>query len=1328
VSVSKIDDLLDRSNLTGRQFLIYAGQRMHPGVVLYNSVYAIRWPDLETQRFKLAWQRLVDSCDALRTVFEEVDGVPQQRVVPPFTTIVDCIDLSQDKCSELALSKWIANRLQRPLVLTERVFDTALVLTAEREYVWFLHIHHIVVDGAAVQILLRRVTELYADLIAASDIPPRFADHAAATCTLRQSEQYRVDKRYWHALLSDVSETPHFYGVDASRTTFEERVVLRLDTQTSAVISSLARSLATPTMSAHAATANLFNAVFAAYLCRVGGTERISIGVTFHNRRSELDRRTIGLFMEVFPLALRIRPHDSLIALVRQVAACATQALNHRLYSVSHSARAPAFSGIFNYMGPSAKLAGSLDVRRFHAGHGSNDISLSVEPRGETYDLWFDVNADLAATSIAKRLAEHLRTLLEAAVRDPERPLSHLSLLAPAERESLLAACSGPTVPFRAHRACHTEFEMRAIVTPNAVALAFGGARVNYAELNRSANRLARTLRDVGVKRGKRVGICLERSPEMVIAVLAVLKSGAAYVPLDPAYPQARLRTMLEDADLIVLVTTKRISAELPPHAARPLYIDQEPAAGAAADNLGIPVDAPDIAYVIYTSGSTGTPKGVLVTHGSVSNHLAWRRTYFTVEPSDKFLQSASLSFDDSVWEILEPLSAGACLVLTRPRFEYDSAYLVKLMIEQRITVACFVPSLLRAVIEEPEIANCGALQRLEIGGEALSVSLQRRVLERLPAAACHNGYGTTEATIVSLDWRCADIPGQTTVPIGRPIANTQVYILDSQQQLVPPGVLGEIYIGGAGIACGYLNRPTLTAERFVNDQFGSVAAAKLYRTGDLGRMRADGVFEFAGRVDDQVKIRGVRVELGDIETAILDHPGVRSAAVVCDETPSGTRLIAYVVPRDSGPVSNVELRAFVRDRIPSALIPNRFESIAALPMTPSGKLDRRSLPVVHAADEQSNYVAPQTELETRLVRLWEEVLHARPIGIRDDFFELGGHSLSAVQVAVALEKTLGRSLSPGLLFEAPTIEKLSSRISTFSSNEVRGALVPLAQGGPGAPLFLVHHVSGDITAYRDLAHYLGTGRPIYGVRTPELDGSERPPDRVEALASKYIREIRALQPHGPYLIGGHSAGAHIAFEIAQQLRSGGERVALLAILEADARTRSGRRNLVDSVRFQIDAVRSLPVKQRGAYIRRAFVRFAERLGRSASVSHAKRTSNDDTKNAVWTTIERAIREYRPRSYPGAVTLFRATDRRVTGTYGRTLGWRRLAQGGVRVIDVPGTHSTVLRPGSEPPMAAKLRACLDELTAEEMRCVERADESNVGLTHSHANIDQLSGF
>jgi thioesterase domain-containing protein len=680
-----------------------------------------------------------------------------------------------------------------------------------------------------------------------------------------------------------------------------------------------------------------------------------------------------------------------------------------------------------------------------------------------------------------------------------------------------------------------------------------------------------------------------------------------------------------------------------------------------------------------------------------VTNHLAWRDSFFPVAPSDRCLQTASLSFDDSVWEVLEPLSAGACLALTRPRFEYDSAYLVKLMVEQQITVACFVPSLLRAIVESPDIGACTSLRRLTTGGEGLSIPLQRRVAERIPSAAFFNGYGTTEATVASVYWRCIEVPGQSVVPIGRPIANTQVYVLDRSGQLVPPGVLGEICIGGAGVARGYLNRPELTAERFVDDRFSGVAGAKLYRTGDMGRLRDDGVFEFAGRVDDQVKIRGIRVELGDIEAALLDHPAVRSAAVVCNDTPSGKRLTAFVVPRGTHPVSTADLRAYVRDRIPPALIPNRFESIAALPLTPSGKLDRRSLPAVDVVEDQIHYVAPRTPLERQLVELWEEVLQARPIGIRDDFFELGGHSLAAVQVAAAIDKMLSRSLSPGLLFEAPTIDMLSSRLATHIGSD--SALVRLAQGNSGAPLFLVHHVSGDITAYRDLAHHLGGRRAIYGIRMPELDNNDRPPDRIEAMAARYVREIRSLQPKGPYLLGGYSAGALIAFEMAQQLRGAGERVALLAILEADARRNGGRRSLIDRVRYQIESVGKLPRRQRAIYLWRRLLGWADHLRKPDR--YPQHAAPEETQNTVSTAMERAVRQYRPRSYPGAVTLFRATDRSVTGTYGRTLGWGRLARGGIRVIDVPGTHMTVLRPGSEPPMAPKLRACLDELMTKE---------------------------
>jgi hypothetical protein len=654
-------DLLDHSNLTGRQFLIYAGQRLHPGVVLYNSVYSIGWPDLDPQRFGQAWQELLDATDALRIVIDEVDGVPQQRVLPPFPCEVECADVRDHPEPKAGARGWIERRLQKPLILTERIFDTALIRTADKEYVWFLHIHHLVVDGAAVQILIRRFTELYRDEVKGERLWPQFAPRAAALSAGRGSEKYQADKTYWLGMLEDVPAPPHFYGVDAFRSKAQERIILTLDEPSSATVAALARSLATPSMSEHAVAANLFNAVFAAYLCRVSDSEQISIGVTFHNRSSEEDRQTIGLFMEVFPITLRVGPDESLVSLMKQVASCTAQALKHRQYSVGHSARAPAFSGLFNYMRALTKPLGNLDVRRVHPGQGSNAISVSVEPRGNIYDLWFDVSADVAATSSGQRVAEHLRALLEAATRAPESPLAGLPMLSPSEAKEVISLCTGPRLAvFTGSGGCHRLFQDNARATPRAIALICGDSRLTYAELDGRANHLANRLLALGARRGKRVGICLERSPQMLIAVLAVLKTGAAYVPLDPTYPQARLGTMLADAAPVVLVTTEQVSASLPPHAAHPLFVERDSGAAATAKSPETAVSPADIAYVIYTSGSTGKPKGVLVTHANVSNHLAWRDSFFPVQAGDRCLQTASLSFDDSVWELLEPLNAGA--------------------------------------------------------------------------------------------------------------------------------------------------------------------------------------------------------------------------------------------------------------------------------------------------------------------------------------------------------------------------------------------------------------------------------------------------------------------------------------------------------------------------------------------------------------------------------------------------------------------------------------------------------------------------------------------
>jgi len=841
---------------------------------------------------------------------------------------------------------------------------------------------------------------------------------------------------------------------------------------------------------------------------------------------------------------------------------------------------------------------------------------------------------------------------------------------------------------------CHRAFERQAAATPHATAIAFEGGELGYAELNRRANRLARRLRASGARRDRFVGIHLERSAEMVVAVLAALKSGAAYLPLDPAYPAARLRHMLDDAAPAVLVTSSPLAASLPPHAARTLLIEQVLTNAASDDDPAADVSAGDVAYLMYTSGSTGRPKGVLVTHGGVANYLAWRHSYFPLRPADRVLQKTSLSFDDSVWEILEPLSAGAAAVLARPRFEFDSAYLVQLMAQQRISAACFVPSLLATIIDEPAIGTCGSLRRLTTGGELLPVTLQQRVLERLPGAALYNGYGTTETTIASTFWKCVALPGQTSVPIGRPIANTQVHVLDPDRRPVPAGTEGEIYIGGAGVARGYLNLPALTAERFVDDPFGSTPG-KMYRTGDLGRLRSDGVLEYIGRADAQVKLRGVRIELGDIEAALAEHPGVRAAAAACIETAEGARLIAGIVAQLSPPPPAAELREFLAARLPPSMIPNRIAAIGALPLTPSGKLDRHQLAgLVGAAAQNGNDERPRDELELQLAGIWRQALGTLPVGRCQDFFALGGNSLTAVAVAAAMAKAFGRPFAPGLLFEHPTIEQLADRVRRGDGQQPRAALVTLAAGGTARPLFLVHQVDGDVFRYRELARALAGERPVYGLRAPGLDGGATH-ESIGAMAAHYLRELRALQARGPYAIAGHSSGGLVALEMAQQLHAAGERVEPLGIIDIDARTRHGR-SLADAVRWRLATLRSLPRGQRRRFLQANLVQWIASAGRRLRRAPRPATqARHADLSAVQLAMERAIAAYQPRRYPGFITLFRATDRRLTGTYERTLGWRALAGGGIRVIAIQGDHGTILKGDGARRLAAALRECLD---------------------------------
>ncbi|MCC6177442.1 MAG: amino acid adenylation domain-containing protein, partial [Chloroflexi bacterium] len=682
------------------------------------------------------------------------------------------------------------------------------------------------------------------------------------------------------------------------------------------------------------------------------------------------------------------------------------------------------------------------------------DIHLSLQEIEDELQGRIEYDSVLFDRDRVERMVGHLTVLLEGIAANPERRLSELPLLTTAERQQVLVEWNRTERSYPSDRTIPLLFEQQAARTPEAIAVVSEDRHLTYRELDERANQLAHHLHGLGVGPETLVGICCERSLELIVGLLGILKAGGAYVPMDPMHPLDRLAFMLDDSGVRVLLTQEALTPRLPATGAQVVRLDGDWPRIAGGSNGPVPsgLEPDHLAYMIYTSGSTGQPKGALNAHRAILNRLLWMHETFGLGPHDRMLQKTPVTFDVSVWELFCPLTAGARLVMARPEGHKDPTYLRTVIREQEITLVHFVPSMLQAFLHEPGLEDCTSLRRVVCSGEALTADLRDLCFERLPWVELHNLYGPTEAAVEVTAWVCQPDDHDPAVPIGRPIANTQAYILDSHRQPVPIGVPGELCIGGVQVGRGYLDRPELTAERFVPDPFSPEAEARLYRTGDLVRYRADGNIEYLGRLDQQVKIRGFRIEPGEIEAALTRHPAVREAAVVArDDQPSGKRLVAYVVSEGSG-ASAAELRGYVGLRLPDYMIPAAFVYLDALPLLSNGKLDRRALPTpeVPRPDLGDDYVAPRTPTEEKLAEIWTRVLGIEGVGIHDSFFDLGGDSILSMQV-VARARQAGLEIHPTHLFRHDTIAELApvvkiARSSERASSPVDAPLVALDQ------------------------------------------------------------------------------------------------------------------------------------------------------------------------------------------------------------------------------------------------------------------------------------------
>ncbi|MFP5261772.1 MAG: amino acid adenylation domain-containing protein [Blastocatellia bacterium] len=1033
-----------QSNLSESESLFWFSKKLQPDVRLYfdyvTAAFTIHGL-IDRSHFGRAFQKLVDHSDALRSTIHEVDRIPLRRVHEKLDYELDYQDFSDCPDPSAACRGWVGRRSSLEFDFAKQLFDSALLKLAEDRFVWFVSINHIVSDLWSLSVMARRVSEYYklsleGRLDSARPMTP-YQDYVDYEQAFRLSDQYREAEAYWARKIADSPTLSPFYRTDSSKqTTAVERVSRNIGRERTRVIKEMAnrQGLFSPAV--------IFATTLFVYQYRITGESHLRIGSPFANRPEAL-RDTIGLFINICPLDVVIDADDTFMSLAWKVQREIIQAVRNRSYPVRNPVGGRIYNIYFNYMNASfADLCGMpVEFELIHSGHSNETLTLLVQDfsASDSFVLGFEFNRYAFNEQQREASVNHFSNLLDAFIKEQERPLSGVGMLSGRERREILFGLNDTSRGYRRSVCLHGLIEEQVGRDPQADALVYEDRRLSYAELNSRANQLARYLRSRGVGPDVPVGICMLRSVEMVVGLLGILKSGGAYVPLDPTYPAERLGYMLEDAQMTVLLTQREVMDLPAGKGVEVIYLDEAwgEVAAESNDNLPIEVGEDNIAYVIFTSGSTGRPKGVMIPHRGICNRLFWMQEAYHLTRDDRVLQKTPFSFDVSVWEFFWPLISGATLVVARPGGHQDKAYLMKEIDRHKITTLHFVPSMLQVFLEKDDVEGCESLRRVICSGEALSYELQQQFFDKLDAEL-HNLYGPTEASVDVTYWECKRVGELRVVPIGRPIANTQIHLLDKQLHPVPFGISGELHIGGINLARGYVNRPDLTAEKFIPNPFSAEPGARLYKTGDLGRYLPDGNIEYLGRSDHQVKIRGFRIELGEVERTLAQHPAIRDVVLTArEDRPGDKRLVAYYVAGQDGGASPAELRSFLKDRLPEYMVPTAFVEMDAFPLTPNGKVNLKALPAPEQAHLGSKkaFVAPRSPLEGVLAHLWAEVLGVERVGVYDDFFELGGQSLLATRVIYKLKQILSADIPLRSVFESPTVAGLAEVIKETQSD-----------------------------------------------------------------------------------------------------------------------------------------------------------------------------------------------------------------------------------------------------------------------------------------------------
>jgi amino acid adenylation domain-containing protein len=1314
---------LPRANRTGGLLPLSMAQeqlwfldRLEGPSATYNMFQAVRvLGALDPGVWETALNDVVCRHEALRTTLVAAPdaALPGQRIHETLTVPLMVVDL----CGVPVAGRSAAG-LQQAEAWIRQPFDLAvgpllragLVRLGPEEHLLVLVLHHAVADGWSLGILWREWGAACRARLAGQtplwpELPIQFADYAVWEREQLRAGVWEPLLPRWQAELAGVPpvlELPTDRPRSARQSNRGAHCFRKVEPAVVAAVRRVGRQQG----------AGLYAVLLCAWqalLARYSGQRDLVVGSPVARRQQPELEPVIGFLVNTVPLRTRWPGNPTLgealaavqdtVLRVLALAAVPFERLVQELNPQRSLLHNPIFQvglALEHWEADRFSLPGvTVEPLRLETGVSRFELMLWLTQTPDGLEASLEYSTDLFDDPTADRLLGYFEHLLRHFGDHLATPLSRLDLLPAAERRQL-EQWHGPARDYPAGRCLHELVWAQVESTPGAVAVMCGDTRWSYRELWARAGRVAAALRARGVGPGALVGVFVERSADLVAAVLGVLQSGAAYVPMDPLFPRERLGWMIEDAALPVILTQSSLVAALPPHQAQLVCLDQ-PLPETLNSQLPTPNSKPeDPAYVIFTSGSTGRPKGVVVGHRNVVNFLCSMRREPGLTSDDVLLAVTTLSFDIAGLELFLPLITGARVVIASRAAAADGAALAAELERVGATVLQATPVTWRLLLA----AGWKGSPRLKalVGGEAVPRELVNQLAPR--CGEVWNLYGPTETTIWSTCGRLAADEGP--VSIGRPIANTQVYIVNEALQLQPVGVPGELLIGGDGVARGYLNRPELTAEKFIANPFGE---GRVYRTGDLAKWRPDGTLECLGRLDHQVKVRGFRIELGEIETALERHPAVQQAVVVLREE----ELVAYVVPAAAAP-SGPMLRESLRERLPEYMVPARYVVLAELPLTPNGKVDRKALPAPGQATEPAaagrRCEGPRTETERRLVAIWEEVMKRAPIGIHDHFFDLGGHSLLAVALFARIEAGFKIKLPLATLFQHQTIAQLALLLDQRGEPSAGWrSLVQIRKGNARPALFLVHGAGGNILIYRSLAQQLAEGVPVFGLQSLGLDGATTPLTSVEEMAAAYVEEVVRQQPAGPYFLAGYCMGGKIAYEMARLLAIQGRGVGWVALLDSynfESAAPVGRfsyyRQLVG---FHLRNLAALKPGEVGGYLgekSRMLVEVgqARALAMLGQVRRFLRSGRNGlpVEQFIQQFNDRAGEVYSPRPYGGRVIVFKP-HRNYSFFTDPHMGWRGVSRGELDLVELEvNPHAMLVEP-----FVCKLASALNPLLA-----------------------------